>query len=262
MRASSLLASLLACLLALPASAATYDITIDGSDSIFLAGRTDLTIPPANAPWGDADPATYDGMLRHAFPTPEEILETLPPIISVSDGDVVKVADPAVGGISFFNGFGAPFYGPEGNPGVSNLSPFAGISGYIGTQGALVGVFLTDAIPNGTPPPSLNFSAGGIGTDFTSIVPDIGQIFFIGDGMTSGGEFQEFIAPTGATRLAFGIPDGFSFVGVPGAYDDNDGAYRIRVGVNQTPIIPLPAGAWLLISGLGILSVTRRRRGH
>jgi hypothetical protein len=32
-----------------------------------------------------------------------------------------------------------------------------------------------------------------------------------------------------------GIPDGFGFLNAPGAYDDNDGAYHIVIGVNQTP---------------------------
>ena len=73
------------------------NVTVDGSDSIFLAGRTDLVIPPASDPWPG-------GMIRHGTPTPEEILETLPPTLAVSGGDVIKVLDPAEGGISFFRG--------------------------------------------------------------------------------------------------------------------------------------------------------------
>jgi hypothetical protein len=61
------------------AQAAIVDITIDGSDAIFLAGRTDLNIPPASAPWPG-------GLIRHSSSTPEEIKETLPPIIPVSPG--------------------------------------------------------------------------------------------------------------------------------------------------------------------------------
>lgn len=241
-------------LLAQPASAAVFDVTIDGSDAIFLAGRTDLTIPPASDPWPG-------GMIRHPSPTPEEILETLPPEISISGGDTVQVSDPAVGGISFFNGFGGITYGPEGNPADSNLSSFGGISGYLGTQGALVGVFLDATIPVSGPPPTLDFRTGGIGTDFTSLSPDLGQIFFIGDGRTSGGTFQSFVAPSTATRLFLGIPDGFSFVGQPGAYDDNDGGYRIRVGVNEAPVVPLPAGGLLLASGLALFGLRRFLNG-
>jgi hypothetical protein len=113
-----------------PASAATIELTIDGGDAIWLAGRTDLAIPPANQPWPG-------GLLRHGGPTPEEILETMPPGFAVSPGDVIRVLDPASGGISFFNGFGGTIYGPEGNgvPGSSSITAFGGISGYLGTQG-------------------------------------------------------------------------------------------------------------------------------
>lgn len=239
------------------AGAAIYDVTIDGSDAIFLAGRTDVTIPPASDPW-----TTGTHLIRHAYPTPEEIQETLPPIIPVAAGDEIRVADPAVGGISFFNGFGPPLYGPSGN-GVSgsNLAALDGISGYIGPQGPLVGVFLDNSIwDTGPAPTTLDFSGTGLGIDFLSLSPALGQVFYIGDGLTSGSVFQTFIAPTGATRLALGIPDGFSFVGLPGAYDDNDGSYRVRIGVNQVPTVPVPAALPLFLSGLAAVGVMARRR--
>ncbi len=243
-----------------PALAGTiHTITIDGSDAIFLAGRTDLTIPAASDPWPG-------GMSRHWGPTPEEIQETLPPVIAVVAGDVVKVLDPASGGISFFNGFGAPLFGPDGNGvGGSNLSSYGGISGYRGPQGPLTGVFLGASIPISGAPATLDFSTGGLGKDFLALTPALGQVFYIGNGVTSGGLFQEFTAPAGATRLFLGIPDGFGFSGAPGAYDDNDGAYRIRVGVNETPtsIVPLPGAVWLglvMLSGLAGTRVIRRRR--
>jgi hypothetical protein len=233
-------------LAATSADATIIDVTIRGSDAIWLAGRTDLAIPPANQPWPG-------GMIRHGGPTPEEILETLPPGFTVSGGDVIRVLDPADGGISFFNGFGGTIYGPQGNgiPGSSQLTAFGGISGYIGTQGALVGLFLDDTIPNGAAPAALNFSNAGIGVDFLTLVPGLGQIFFIGDGQTAGGVFQEFIAPIGATRLFLGVPDGFGFNGGPGAYDDNDGAYRIRLGINEFPTsVPEPGTLLMLTTGM------------
>jgi hypothetical protein len=198
-------------------------VTIKGSDAIFLAGRTDLVIPPTSDPWPG-------GLIRHGFPTPEEIQETVPPFIPVSGGDVIRVADPAVGGVSFFNGFGGIVFGPSGSGlSGSNLSSFGGISDYIGPQGPLTGVFLDDSIPVTGPPPALDFSPAGLGIDFLTLSPALGQVFYIGDGITGGGTFQEFIAPAGATRLFLGVPDGFGFSGAPGAYDDNDGSYRIRI---------------------------------
>jgi hypothetical protein len=239
------------------ASATVVSITIDGGDAIFLAGRTDLTIPPASEPWGGPG----DHTIRHGGPTPEEIVETLPPIISVAAGDVIRALDPAVGGISFYNGLGAPYYGPSGNGlSGSNLSSLGGISGYIGPQGALAGVFLTDAIPNGSAPLTLNFNPDGLGAEFSVLNPAVGQVFYIGDGKTTTGDFQTFIAPVGATRLALGIPDGFGFNGAPGAYDDNDGSYSIRLGINEIPTpVPEPASISMMLAGLGLCALVRRR---
>ena len=127
--------------------AVIYDVTIDGSDAIFLAGRTDVVIPPASDPW-----TTGTHLIRHGGPTPEEIQETLPPFVSVSGGDIIRAADPALGGVNFFNGFGPPFFGPSGNGlSGSDLAALDGISGYIGPQGPLAGVFLDNSIPSSGP---------------------------------------------------------------------------------------------------------------
>lgn len=239
------------------ASAVIFDQVVLGSDAIWLAGRSDIVVPPASDPWPG-------GLLRHGLPTPEEIQETAPPVFSVTAGDVIRVADPVDGVISFFNGFGGIVYGPEGNgiPGSSQLTSFGGISSYTGTEGALVGLFLNDDIPNGVAPAGLNFSNVGVdplGIEFLTLSPGLGQVFFIGNGVTSGGDFQEFIAPTGATRFFLGVPDGFGFNGAPGAYDDNDGSYRVRVGINEIPTIPEPATMALLGAALAGFAATRRR---
>ncbi|RME75619.1 MAG: PEP-CTERM sorting domain-containing protein [Planctomycetota bacterium] len=244
--------------LGVPAHAFTVTVRVDGPDAIFLAGRTDLTIPPASSSWPG-------GLLRHPNPTPEEALERLPPTIAVHAGDVIRVLDPAIGGINFYNGFGPPFFGPEGGgSGRTDLSAFGGISGFLAdSQGPLVGVFLDNNVPNGTAPARLDFTNGGLGTNFTTLSPGLGQVFFIGDGVTSNGTLQQFIAPAGATRLAFGIPDGFGFVGKPGAYDDNDGFYQIRVGINSIPSpVPEPRAALLLVlAALALLLRPRAARG-
>lgn len=237
--------------------AVVYGVTVDGPDAIFLAGRTDLVIPPPGDPW--FGPGDY--LIRHAAPTPEEAIETLPPFIPVAGGDVIKVLDPAVGGINFFNGYGPPYYGPSGNGADgSNLTSLGGISGYIGPQGPLAGVFLNDAIPEfGLPPATLDFSPGGLGIDFSTLSPALRQIFYIGDGVNSSAEFQTFIAPAGATRLFLAIPDGFGFGGGPGAYDDNDGRYLVRIGVNEEPTIPEPSALLLLsVAGLGLFGIRWR----
>jgi hypothetical protein len=237
---------------ALAGTSQLYSVTVAGTDAIFLAGRTDVVIPPSGEPWN-----TGTHLIRHAGPTPEEALETLPPAIYLAGGDVVQVLDAAEGGINFFNGFGPPFFGPAGNGAAGSLlTSLDGISGYAGPQGPLTGVFLSDAVPNGPVAPArLDFTPGGIGTDFLTLSPELGQVFYIGDGVTSADVFQSFIAPAGATRLFLGIPDGFGFGGAPGAYDDNDGAYLIRLGVNRSPI-PEPLLLSIVVPALTLL---RRR---
>ncbi|MEQ8663385.1 MAG: PEP-CTERM sorting domain-containing protein [Gammaproteobacteria bacterium] len=240
------------------AHATIVDLSIGGGDAIFLAGRTDLVIPPANLPWPG-------GMVRHVGATPEEILESVPPSVAVTAGDVIRLLDPAQGGINFFNSFGPPYFGPEGSQGdcaggaCSDLNAFGGISGYRGPEGALAGVFLNDDIPLAGAPVTLDFSTSGLTRDFTELSPLLAQVFYIGNGVTTGGDFQRFIAPVGATRLFLGIPDGFGFDGAPGAYDDNDGAYRVRLGINEIPSVPEPGT--LALGGLALLVAGMRRRG-
>lgn len=233
------------------APAAIFSLTVDGTDSIFLAGFTGT--PPSD---------TVAVHPRHATTTPEDVFETLPPVIPVEEGDVVRLADPAIGGVNFFNGFGPPFFGPGGGSTTgSALFAFGGISGYSGPTGPLAGVFLGVGDPTGgLPPPTLDFgpAPAGFGLDFPTLAPDIGQVFYIGDGVTAGGDFQTFIAPAGATRLYLGIPDGFGFTGPPGAYDDNDGSYRVLVGVNEIPTLASAPPAGLL--GVLVLAAFASRR--
>lgn len=206
-----------------------FNVTVDGVDAIFLAGRTDVL--PIPTPTGDPNAFVLE---RHTFLVPEfPLTEELPPSIPVSERAVVRVIKAAIGGVSFFSGFNGPIVGPDGDrESESNLSSLGGISGYKGPRGSLVGVFLNDSIPDKKrAPATLDFTSNGLGANFTSLSPALRQVFFIGDGFTDDGKGQRFKAPKGATRLVLGIPDGFVFQGPPGAYEDNNGGYMVLVRV-------------------------------
>ena len=129
-----------------------------------------------------------------------------------------------------------PEYGPDGgslSTGCTgnNMNPIGTFSGYATTDfmGAMVGMFLEDALPP-VAPASLRFyttdsSQGGIATNFKNLSPVIGQVFFIGDGLTGTGtgSIQVFRVPPTATHLYLGYIDSCNSGPLPGCYSDNLG---------------------------------------
>jgi len=141
-------------------------------------------------------------------------------------GDVLTFA---VTGSMSYNG-GTPTDPPDGKsgsnttigPGPKLLGPYGNftitLGQYTGPFNALLGVFLAGRQP-ATQPPALDFSTGtGIG--FTALAPQIGQVFFIGDGLTGTGtgRAQKFTAPVGATTLYLGGADGYCYAGNTGVF--------------------------------------------
>ncbi|MGZ5528417.1 MAG: hypothetical protein ACXWJB_07095 [Limisphaerales bacterium] len=95
----------------------------------------------------------------------------------------------------------------------------------------LVGVFLDSSVPTSTQAPAAFadvFSA-------PIIRPNLKQVFFIGDGLTGTGTgtAQQFVVPTGATRLFLGTQDGCTWA-------DNGGSFQVTVSPNQD-INPIPS---------------------
>ena len=170
--------ALAAVAMASPAQAAIFDVTIDGPDAIWLAGRTDLVVPPASDPWPG-------GLIRHGGNTPEEAIETIPSFVAVAAGDVVRALDAAVGGVNFFNGFGPPFFGPSGNESAG--SSLHGLRRHQQLPRAARAPDRRVSHRRGSerrPPGTLDFSTPA-SRELTSLTPAIGQVFYIGDGKTS-----------------------------------------------------------------------------
>ncbi len=127
----------------------------------------------------------------------------------------------------------------DGVTSLLNWGPHYGISGINGRLNSLLGVFLDNSQPDSTPAPaSLDFSS--IGINFSSLAPQVKQVFFIGDGLTGtgSGAVQNFIVPTGATRLFLGPLD-------YGTYN-NGGSFTVKVEA-----VPEPS----TIFGLGLLGL-------
>lgn len=153
---------------------------------------------------------------------------------------------PSVGG-AWGCQTGLPEYGADGQTsgacltdgGPTNFNSIGPLSGYHLTNfvGALAGVFLEDTLPSSAAP-ALRFyvsnkADGGIQTDFLTLSPRIGQVFFIGDGLTGTGtgHIQTFFVPPTATHLYLGYVDNCRAPNntVPGCYSDNVGSLNATV---------------------------------
>ena len=216
----------------------TQDITVEGTDVIFLAGRDDVIIPKL----GESN-AKFP-LVRRDFINPGFSRESFPDELIADAGDVFTFN--VSGGVSF----GGSTFGLDGRfLNRENISSLGGISGYQGVEAVLVGVFLTDENPaNSTPPPVIpigDLNPVGLTLAFDTLNPEIGQIFFIGDGINNlNGQNQQFIAPEGANRLYLGVPEGDRSTSpsdpfeAPGWYEDNEGAYSITVNrqINESAL--------------------------
>jgi hypothetical protein len=121
-----------------------------------------------------------------------------------------------------------------------------GISGPLNVKSSgLIGVFIGSGVSSGLAPTQRND-----GLAFTSISPQLNQIFWIGDGLTGtgSGSVQQFTAPVGATRLFLGTADGVE-------WSNNIGVITLTVNEGTPSAVPLPAALPLFATGLGALGL-------
>jgi len=180
-------------------------VTVDGSANIFAAGRSTLPAPGGGS--GGTFPAAFN----------------------FAPGQWQSFRFPSISGTNTLT-VGLGFNGPDGTPSYNtDIDSYEGISGIIADKaGFLVGVFLGPDEPTNPSPPRIDFSATGLGTTFDGIAPEIGQTFFIGDGVGSTpSAIQEFLVPPAATRLFLGFADAFGYSGQPGHYQDNGGLLTV-----------------------------------
>ncbi len=127
--------------------------------------------------------------------------------------------------------YGVGSNGPDGatTDFDTDITSTGGVSGLMDTDQYfyLVGVFLGKGQP-ASAPTTLDFSDDH---SFKSLAPQLGQVFFIGDGLTGTGtgKTQRFIVPGGAKNLYLGFADAPDATGPCGAYSDNSGSLKGKV---------------------------------
>jgi hypothetical protein len=213
---------------------ASVIITVPGTSNPWLAGMPNGSIAGASSSHG------YSGDTAPAD-SPAQVLG-----IPITDGEILTFS--ATGTV--VHGGKDPAAGPEGiTTNVTSLSNGAanGMANIDAPFDALIGVFLDDNQPDAfTLPVALDFSTQDE-RDFQTLSPALRQPFFIGDGLTSSSAIQEFIVPTGATRLFLGPMDDYQ-------WNNNTGSFNVTVA-----IAPEPASL-LLFAVTGFSLCFQRRR--
>jgi hypothetical protein len=143
-------------------------------------------------------------------------------------------------------------YTPDGNASWftgHNAGAEHGISTVVrAPMNALMGVFLGSGRPDTSgAPAALDFSTAN-SRDYLSLTPGLKQVFFIGDGLTSGGAAQHIVVPDGATRLYLGTMDSYGWA-------DNSGSFSVTVGTST-----LPDSFILLSPGWNFISLPKQPR--
>jgi hypothetical protein len=198
---------------------------LNGDGKRGLIGNTAPPVPLSNLP-GGADP----------------YLAGLPSGTTADSGDTAPAQSPVlVTGTPIIPGNSLMFTtltglvnntGPDGG-GFTNhpAGILNGISNIVAPVNSLVGVFLGPNAPDASlTPATLDFSPSGNvpgGVDYTTLSPQLQQVFFIGDGRTSTGQVQQIVVPAGASRLFLGTM-------APSGWHNNSGSF----GVDVTPFDP------------------------
>jgi hypothetical protein len=195
-------------------------------------------------------------------------LAGMPDGSTASNGDVAPAQSPVevlglpiIQGTSLrFTATGLTDFGPsislKGPDGSGFNEHFAGVENGISNTNtrtsSLQGVFLGPSQPDLTPAPAaLDFTVSGNvpgGVNYGSLSPLPKQVFFIGDGITDGGQMQQVVVPAGASRLFLGTKDGCCWY-------NNIGALDVQVS-----LIPEPTTFALAALGLLGAAIYRRRQ--
>jgi len=181
-------------------------VVVPGTTDIWLAGQPPgsfLDNSVSGGPDGDSSPANS------------------PVVVSASEGAMLVFS--ATGSTSVDDAL--CYATPDGCGITVTGGPGNGISAVNVPADALVGVFLGPAAPTASTqvPPAIDFT--GTGSAFSTLAPQLAQVFFIGDGLTGtgSGAVQTFLVPAGATRLFLASSDTL------GSSYNNGGQFSVSV---------------------------------
>ena len=114
---------------------------------------------------------------------------------------------------------------------VMSNSSMNGIAGLNANCHGLVGVFIETGDPRSRAAPTALDQGSQASRDLTEYRPALRQPFFIGDGVTSSGVRQTFVAPSGTAKLVLGILD------VNGISTYNAGAINVRANRVSSAVV-------------------------
>jgi Flp pilus assembly protein TadG len=190
------------------------------------------TVPATASPWLAGMPNGSIVPAADGNPTPADAPNNSPIDFPVTGGTTIRFTSTN-GDTSWDNaGDGVTSASPDGDPTfIAGQAPCNGINTTYAPLNAMMGIFLDNNAPNTTAMAgTLDFSTAA-SRDFTTLSPQLKQVFFIGDGLTSGGQLQSFVAPPGATRLFVGTSDMY------GWWWDNVGTIQFIAVQGNQPVL-------------------------
>lgn len=232
-------------------------LTVAGSTNVFLAGQAATTGCATSSP--GCAPTTGNTSEVDFVPTAGNVLTIFNPS-SPGPSWVTGGVSPGTCTACVLTTSGDGFnYGSM--PPATNITSGNNISGiqFTGIEMFLVGVFLGPTTPASPVANLPDYAVGGASNNGT-FNPLVGQAFFIGDGLTGtgSGALQQFVVPTGATRLFLGFADAPSFSGLASMYGDNSGSLSAWIQI-QPASVPEPGTVVLMMVGLAALALGRKK---
>src|SRR5262245_59930269 len=210
--------------------------------STVAASAAEFTVPGTADPWLAGMPDGSTASLGDVAPAQSPVLAAG---FSLAPGSFLRFF--GTGGVAFDPT--SPVSPPDGvivdhhHSGAEN-----GMSDVTAPADALMAVFLGPLQPSlSGAPGSLDFSTT-VSRDYVTLSPMVQQVFFIGDGLTSGGVRQQIEIPVGATRLFLGGMDG-------------EGWYN-NIGSFSVTVVPEPHTLTLVTLGIGAFLFRLRKADH